>query len=435
LKLTFRYRFQRNRWATIPATVVLLTMLLGTAVAAAANERVHLTFLSYFSIHNRDLAQQVVDEFNASQDRIEVELQLAAGNTLQHAEEIQVRTASGVAPDIFDVHPAQFYQFMADGLFLDLTPALERDPAFNLSDFHPSVLESVKLNGKIFALPQRISMYVLLYNKDMVAAAGVPAPSASWSDAAWNWDAMRSAGRFLRADTDGDGTMDRFGTAISTGVHQKFLPFIWQAGGRLFDPDYTQLTLDRPEGLEAIEYVRTGYEEGVFTTGGIAQLVNGQVAMTVEIPPTMVQLRENASFEWEVAALPMGPAGAATTMQPVPYGVAATTKHPEEALEFFKYLHSTEVGIRETVNGILLQPRRSVVTSEAFTSNPPPSNVQTFVQALEVARPAPALNLNYSQAVNRINQALAPVWRGEADARAALEGVKDAVATLLQEGK
>ena len=427
-----RAQFKR----TLPTiALAVLALVAGTASTAAAAERVQLTFLSYFSIHNRELAQQVVDAFNASQDRIFVDLQFAAGGTTQHAEEIIVRTASGVAPDIFDVHPADFYKFMHDGMFLDLTAALERDPEFNLSDFHPSVLESVTLNGKIYALPQRISMYVLFYNKDMVAQAGLAPPSASWNDPNWDWEAMRTAGRFLRADTDGNGTMDRFGTAIATAVHQKFLPFIWQAGGRLFDPDYTQLMLDAPEGLAAIEYVRTGYEEGIFTTGGINEIISGRVAMTVEIPPTLVRLRDEAAFAWDVAALPMGPGGAATTMQPVPYGIAATTKHPEEALEFFKYFHSTEVGILETMNGIVLQPRRSVVTSDAFSANPPPESVHTFVQALDVARTAPTNNLNFNNIVTLINQALAPVWRGQADARSALESIKEPVATLLREGK
>lgn len=426
----------RKSWVSrIQWIVTALVMGLLVATNAAAQDRVELTFLSYFSIHNQALARKVVDDFNASQDRIHVDLQIASGGTTAHAEEILVRVAAGVAPDIFDVHPAEFYDFMNRGLFYDLTQALERDPEFNLQDFHPSVLQSVMLDGRIYALPQRISMYVLFYNADMVAEVGLPPPSPLWDDPNWDWEALRTAGRFLRADTSGDGMYDRYGVAISTAINQKFLPFVWQAGGNIFDDDYTQLTLDSPEALEAIEYVRSGYQERVFGTGGVGQLLNGQTGMAVDIPPAMNNLRENASFDWDVAALPMGPAGPATTMQPVPYGVAASTKHPEEALKFFKYLHSVEVGMLESQNGILLQPRRSVVTSSAFAPTPPPYNPQTFVHALEVARPVTDKNLNFAQIVSVINSALSPVWQGQADARTALAGIKDTVAALLAEGK
>lgn len=430
--MTLAARLVRKLGLRLVAAAFLAAL---ASVQAAAQSRVELTFLSYFAIHNEALARQVVDDFNARQDRIYVDLQIASGGTTAHAEEILVRTAAGVAPDIFDVHPAQFYDFMNRGLFYDLTQALERDAEFNLDDFHPSVLESVKLNGKIYALPQRISMYVLFYNADMVAGAGLAPPSPRWDDPAWDWEALRTAGRFLRADTSGDGAIDRYGVAISTAVNMKLLPFIWQGGGDIFDRDYTELTLDQPEALRAIEFVRNGYQEQVFGTGGVAQLIRGQTAMAVDIPPTMNNLRENASFDWDVAALPMGPAGNATTMQPVPYGIAATTKHPQEALEFFKYLHSVEVGMLESQNGILLQPRRSVVTSSAFAPTPPPYHPETFLQALEVARPVPDKNLNFAQIMNVVNSALSPVWRGEVDARTALAGVKEVVAALLAEGK
>lgn len=400
-----------------------------------AEKQVELTFLSYFSIHNEALARRVVEDFNANRKGVHVELQIATGGTTKHAEQILVRIASGVPPDIFDVHPAQFYDFMNRGAFYDLTEPLGRDQAFGLRDFHPSILQSVTLNGRIYALPQRISTYTLFFNADAVAGAGVAAPSPSWTDPNWNWDALRRMGRSLRMDISGDGKLDRYGVAVSTAISEKFLPFVWQAGGDIFDSEYTQLVLDSPEGLAAIEYVRSGYQELVFGSGGVAQLLSGKAGMAVDIPPKITELRNKANFDWDVAALPMGPAGAATTIQPVPYGIAASTMHPQEALEFFKYFHSVEVGKLEAQNGIDLQPRRSVVTSRALDMVRPPHNPQSLIQALEVARPVPDKNLSFARIVSAVNSALAPVWRNEADARTALASVKESVASLLAEGK
>ncbi|NLN18378.1 MAG: sugar ABC transporter substrate-binding protein [Firmicutes bacterium] len=426
----------KSAWHMVIVYFIVVCLSTAMPVGATAQQRVELTFLSYFAVHNPELAERVIDDFNTSQDRIRVTLQISPGvSSPGHAEQILVRTAAGVAPDIFDVHPAQFYEFMRRGMFYDLTSVLRQDKAFNLEDFHPAVLESVKLDGRLYALPQRISMYVLFYNADLFAEAGLTPPSPLWNDPNWNWDAFRTAARVPRVDLDGDGIVDRSGAGISSTVNEKFLPFLWQAGGDIFDPDYTALTLDTPEAFQAIEYVRSGYQEGVFRTGGVTQLVGGAVAMAVDIPPTIRLLRENAIFDWDVAALPIGPKGAATTIQPIPHGISAFTRYPAEAIEFFKYFHSAKVGVLEAQHGIHLQPRRSVVTSKAFADNPPPRNVQSFLYALDVARPIPDKNLNFSEIMRMVNRALSPVWRGEEDPRSAVASVKDAVASLLQEGK
>ena len=123
-----------------------------------------MTFLSYFAVHNPELAERVIDDFNTSQDRIRVTLQISPGvSSPGHAEQILVRTAAGVAPDIFDVHPAQFYEFMRRGMFYDLTSVLRQDKAFNLEDFHPAVLESVKLDGRLYsAAPADLHVCIVL---------------------------------------------------------------------------------------------------------------------------------------------------------------------------------------------------------------------------------------------------------------------------------
>ena len=199
-------------------------------------------------------------------------------------------------------------------------------------------------------------MYVLFYNADLFAEAGLTPPSPLWNDPNWNWDAFRTAARVPRVDLDGDGIVDRSGAGISSTVNEKFLPFLWQAGGDIFDPDYTALTLDTPEAFQAIEYVRSGYQEGVFRTGGVTQLVGGAVAIAVDIPPTIRLLRENAIFDWDVAALPIGPKGAATTIQPIPARDLRIHALPRGSHRVLQVLPLRESRSPEAQHGIHLQP-------------------------------------------------------------------------------
>ena len=52
-------------------------------------------------------------------------------------------------------------------------------------------------------------------------------------------------------------------------------------------------------------------------------------------------------FDWDVAPVPLGPAGCYTTFGSNWYGVYSKTRHPEAAAEFAKYLVGGEQNFHE----------------------------------------------------------------------------------------
>ena len=390
-------------------------------------------WLTVMAVVDEAFHRAVVEEFNDSQQRIEVEMELIANDTLQR-EQIVLRVAAGTPPDVVDVNPMFFYQLVKDGILEEIERYLAPYPAFQLDDFYPAVLDSLRVDGKLYGVSQRISIYHLFYNADMFNAAGLTPPSASWSDPRWDWAAFREAAGKLSQDVNGDGTLEVVGASVSNAL-EYMLPFVWQAGGRLFSEDYSRLALNSNEALAAVEYLADGRRRGIFQSRGVDQFIARTAAMHADIPPRLIALRSQADFNWDVAAFPMGPAGSATVIQPIPYGIVASSPNKEEAAEFLRFLFSVDMSRRQSEQGIIVQPRRSVVSSDAFIPDPPPANKETIIEALAVARPIPNLNVKYPEIREVIQDALTPVWEGRMDARVAIAGIEGQVSALLAEGR
>jgi len=343
--------------------------------------------------------------------------------------------AAGTPPDIVDFHPNYFYGMARDGILLDLSELLGNDPAFDLNDFYKPVLDALTVKGKLYGIPQRISYYHLYYNADFFGAAGLHPPAADWLDRSWNWEAYLQAARKLSIDQDGDGVIDRAGGTFGQVIGHLVYWFA-QGGTGLFDPDYTRLNLGSSQGIETLRYLADGFSHGAFRWGPWNDFASGKTAMLNETPAVIQLLRDaKMAYGWEVAALPQGPAGPATSLQPVPYALIATSPHKEEAAEFFKFMFSKEMSQRQSAAGIIIQPRRSVVTSPAFRQGLGVANAKAVLDALNYATPIPNHLQNFTTISNTIFSMVNKVCAGQMAPQQAMASIEDQIAALLAEGR
>ena len=88
----------------------------------------------------------------------------------------------------------------------------------------------------------------VVYNKDLLAEAGLDEPSPDWT-----WDDFRE---YAKAMT-GDGV---YGTNLSVSGGEdttwRLWPLLWQNGGQILDDDNTAAAFDSPEGEAALETLR-----------------------------------------------------------------------------------------------------------------------------------------------------------------------------------
>ena len=214
------------------------------------------------------------------------------------------------------------------------------------------------------------------------------------------------------------------------------LPLIWSYGGELFSEDGTELLLNSPETEKALQY----YYDLVFKHNvhpkpgaGQATFEAGKIGMYKAMYSFVSTARAIEDFEWDIAPLPEGPNGQITLMGYAGYSVFAGTKHPEEAMEFLKFISSKEA--MATTSQYFVPSRKSVLESEVFKKpggQPSPESIQSAVlDQMKTAR----LNtghVNWAQIDDKIQTLLDMLNTQSASVKDVLENIEKEATPLLK---
>lgn len=125
----------------------------------------------------------IVDEFNASQDEIEVILQ--AQPSQGYSDKVYNSVANGVGPDIIIEFATVLPEYLDGGFLADMGKYIDID---NLSKRLPTALmeESVgSKDGKLHIVPVHNTIPVLFYNKTLYDELGLKEPT-TWEELAEN---------------------------------------------------------------------------------------------------------------------------------------------------------------------------------------------------------------------------------------------------------
>jgi multiple sugar transport system substrate-binding protein len=205
------------------ALTLVVVMLMAIVPMSSAQERVTVTwFVGLGTGTNEqqiDVQNRIVDEFNASQDAIELVINIAGSN--QTAPDVlSTLIASGEAPDI--VGPVGFAgSNQYAGQWLDLAPLVE-STGYDLAQFPENLVDAYRsLDGEqLLGLPFAVFPGVLYYNADLFDEAGlnypptepgVPYVMPDGTEVPWDYDTVVEIGKILTVDANGyDATMEEF---------------------------------------------------------------------------------------------------------------------------------------------------------------------------------------------------------------------------------
>lgn len=200
--------------------LVALVALLSVAVASAQERTVIRWYVGLGTGTSADQIagqQAVVDDFNASQDEIELVLEVIENS--QAYDVLATQIAAGNAPDIVGPMGIRGREGFG-GNWLDLTPFIEADN-YDLSDFDPALVDVYRVQGQgQLGLPFAVFPSFTMYNIDLFDEAGLPYPPANYGDPyidfegnelPWDVNTVRDLAIFLTVDTNGfDASMEEF---------------------------------------------------------------------------------------------------------------------------------------------------------------------------------------------------------------------------------
>ncbi|MGI6083511.1 MAG: ABC transporter substrate-binding protein [Limnochordia bacterium] len=422
---------RRCHVVVVAGLLVLLVGMLG------AEAKTRLGFVSQFTDQQDargELWRGLVRAFNESQEAVEVEI-LSWGSSSPGPQNEKMLTwvAGGQAPDVFEFHGTNHQMWAVHGLIADLTPYLDRDPAIDLADFYPAVLENYMRTGKgrLFALPLQIQVYALEYNQAPFDDAGLDVPPKQWDDSAWNWDTFVEIGKKLTISRSGQGEPDQHAFQGRTDMTGGLLTYVWQSGGDVVD-EHGNYALHSPEAMRALQYVVDLKNlHGIARTGGFPR----QSAMRISTPSGYPVLQAAyPDITWDVAPLPRGPVRSAGILGSTPLAISAQTKYPQEAWEFFKYLLSPDFLKQIVVRGDHVPVRRSILQSRAFREIPAPASYYVAAEAVSYAYSANDRGPNWGQIASIIQNAFDQAWNGYQPLQNAMEEIRGAVEALFREG-
>jgi len=325
------------------------------------------------------------------------DLELVPGKTEQVLQKLMVVHASGEGPDLACVRLDSMPALVEQGILAPMDHAL---PIEAWETLIPALAPSVRWQGMRCVLPYDIGVRVILYREDLFQAAGVPAPSPTWT-----WDDLVAAARGLTRDLDGDGAIDQWGFGIPAARSRKsilqWLPWFWGQGGVLQDQD-GKVTLCTPAAVGAMQWYRDLAHKHRVTPPTLYAmdqdtvfqgLAGGLFAMTEGGSWERAMLKRHSPYNEKIriACLPKARPGGASIPLVDGWGFGVLTQDKEKRpvlVRLLEHLCSAEHQVAKYRASGMLSPFQPVYEDPLFTQN---EEGKVLAAALRSARPAPAL--------------------------------------------
>ena len=311
----------------------------------SADGKTTLDFWSFWGSGARqEVIEEIIDDFNASQDKIEVKY------SYQPWGDIWTKSLSSITagnpPDVIvqDIN--------------SVAQRAEAQQATNLSEyieegfsdeFYPQLWDTVEYEGDAYAVPFNTDTQVIFYNKTLFKEAGI-----SEEQLPQTWEELETVARKL--DVKNGDDFERIGFYPLWNLGADVWALNADDGVSWFDKD-ENVKIDTDNTVEALEWILDWQEyygqdtinrlEAEFGSGVADPFISGLVAMRAQNINYYSSLAENApdDFEFGVIQIPEKESGSGHWswgggfVLEVPYGA----KDPEASYEFIKYLSTPEV--------------------------------------------------------------------------------------------
>ncbi|CAG5086194.1 Extracellular solute-binding protein family 1 [Thermobacillus xylanilyticus] len=351
------------------AVLLLLTVMLAAGGCGrpvpdqpdgAGKERVTITYATWGSPNERAAHERIVRKFMERYPQIEV--------VYRHIPEDYVKVlttlyAGNQAPDVYMLYKHTAVQWAEQGKLYDLRPLLEADPELGESSFIPNAVMRGD-GGSVIGIKATEESFALYYNAELFRKAGLEPPPTRAEDA-WSWDEFVAAAKRLTIDSAGRDAFHpdfdpdaivQYGVRINTWMWHLMVP---SNNASIIAPDGTGMNLDDPDVIDAVQrladlmYVHhvapNPLQEKHLPQPALA-LESGMVAMNLDGQWIQLDLGA-AGADYGVGVLPR--IKSSHTIQfGEPLVMAATTRHPQEAWLFFKWLLDPENAIELHADGL-----------------------------------------------------------------------------------
>ena len=441
----------RNRVVTGKIAALLALALIGTAcigggesgnenaqtggeveatVAKEPTEPTTITFASW--VGESPQFKKFAEEFEAKYPNITVEFQNVPASRAR--DKLITQVAGGNPPDVVYMDSGSTEDFASREALVNLDGYIAGSDVVDPEDYVGGFRNSAEFEGSMFAIPYDGETTGLFYRTDMFEDAGIEEPPATWEEL------EATAAEITNPDEKKYGWI-----MFAPEAFYYWYPFLWQAGGDLLTEDGQGVAYDSPEAKEAAEfyvglteyspqdYLNSNSWDGrvAFATGKVAMYMAGSWfggEMKASFP--------DINGKWDVAPLPEGPEGCATTLAGDSLAITSQSENLDAAWLWVEFL-SEEENMKAWTYGsktsTLLPPRQSLLEDPDLTKFNP--WLKGFAESMECAVTSNITQTRWPQIEQEaLNPALGEAIYGEISPSEALEQAAEDGEKLLEKG-
>ena len=310
-----------------------------------------------------ETVQEVVDDFNSSQDLITVE-PVYVGSYAEVSEALVAAHAAGTGlPALTVANTPYVAEYGAGGLTEDLTPYIEAT-GFEIDDFGKGLVDASSYDGKQVALPFLISTQVMYYNQDMADELGITIPE-NFAD----MDAFLEQASVIGAD----GTTERYGTVVPGWDQWYFETFYLNNGVKIVNDDQVSTDLGSEAAVSLVNKFKEWCDKGwIYWANGTdassimrQNFIDGKAFSVIHTSSLYNTYVDLCDFEVGMSWLPGGDTknqeiGGCVLLIPAKNDQA--TKNA--AWQFLSYLCSKDVNMKWATETGYIPTRNSVLETE-----------------------------------------------------------------------
>jgi multiple sugar transport system substrate-binding protein len=288
-----------------------------------------------YSDATKGLWEGIIKDFQADNPDIDVNLEVQSWDNINDV--VRTKVQSDQAPDILNIDA--FAGFAGDDLLYKAEDVLSPE---TLADFQDAFKENASIDGTQYGMPLIASSRTLFANTDLMKKAGVSAMPKTW-------DELLAASKKISAL---GGGVAGYGMPLGSEEAQAETS-IWAFGNGASWGDSSELTIDTPEAVEAVTFMKKMIDDGATQkdpgatdrTPLINVFVQGKIGFIEALPPTVGQIEtDNPKLNYDLAPIPTKD-GSAVTLGVADHLMAfKNDDDKQDAIKkFLDYFYSTEV--------------------------------------------------------------------------------------------
>ncbi|AJS59792.1 ABC transporter substrate-binding protein [Paenibacillus sp. IHBB 10380] len=166
---------------------------------------------------------------------------------------------SGKGPDIFGISGLPIDDYLSKKLLLNMDDSMEQDKTLNKSDLKMNVLELLKVNGGMYAMPLGFGMSVFVGDGNAIKNSTVKI-----DDKSWNWSTFEEISKELIQQAEKGGKKQFYALAnypadsiLTKMVSDNYAEFV--------DLTAKKAKFDSPEFVELMQNIKKMFDEKVMT--------------------------------------------------------------------------------------------------------------------------------------------------------------------------